>query len=787
MSVTAASGPVSRHPWLATFEHAPEAAFGALLAGHARIPPYERADAPDAARMLFGPLPANDPARVALGPAILGWLRQRRREKPPDATARLQRWVREICETFEIVALLDVADAAAALRRQYAAWNEWSARFVLSPARDAHAEYWRMLALTQPLLMRTGTVDRADALWPLWLEICRQAGDPLPRHYLEIGLLGLRRIPPSPAGSEAPFVAGLAHWALAQNPAERDFLSEWRALKHLYPRTPQRWRELIGRLLGTAAFRDAGIEAPAWWRGDADFAPMVRSDFRLKGGPSRSPGPDEAHAVIDRLIEPWSRAEPAVDALMRGHRRFLDDTGDAQYFVRAVHLVGTRLIGVGADQPGARARKAQALAREGLAWQPYDRHLWSLWRDALAAEGALEAAELVGWESIRRDPEHVDARNQLATLLAETLHRPDDAEALLRDTIAAFPQNTVARSQLATLLAETLHRPDDAEALLRDTIAAFPQNTVARNQLAELMISADRLTEAEAVVDAAFAAGAADEATYALRARLQSHRGLVQDATATVRDGLARSPANAVLQDYQRILASGRPLRLLASAAQPHPRLAVPRQEGGARDVADKDGPLGENVLGDATLEGNEVGTDGVGLDDARRYGRLRQLRARAEANDPAVRQAALDEVRVILRDDPAFAYAGILAVRFGAAGANDALPSFAVAFEQALAQGDRLRLEALARQQPRLQALTLVARAMLGDDSAAWLVDALLKAPADRHEARPVALLRAGLKTLLTAANDVPAPQAILRHRDAILRHLYDANEASLGDRIAA
>jgi hypothetical protein len=174
-------------------------------------------------------------------------------------------------------------------------------------------------------------------------------------------------------------------------------------------------------------------------------------------------------------------------------------------------------------------------------------------------------------------------------------------------------------------------------------------------------------------------------------------------------------------------------------------------------------------------------------LDDTIRYGRLRRLRARAEAADPAARQAALNEVRAILRDDPAFAYAGVLAARFGAADATDALHSFAVAFEQALAQGDRARLEALAKQQPRLQALTLVARAVLGDEAAAWLVEALLKAPPDRHEARPVTLLRAGLRPILDAANDVPAPQAILRHRDEVLRRLYDANEAALGDRIAA
>lgn len=101
-----------RHPWLARFESAPEEAFGDLLAGYADIHPYERADAPDAARILFGPPNPEDSARKPLGPAILAWLEKRRKQPQPAARPKLQRRVREICEAFEIVALLDAADAA---------------------------------------------------------------------------------------------------------------------------------------------------------------------------------------------------------------------------------------------------------------------------------------------------------------------------------------------------------------------------------------------------------------------------------------------------------------------------------------------------------------------------------------------------------------------------------------------------------------------------------------------------------------------------------------------------
>jgi len=366
--------PASHHPWLDEFARAPQQAFGDLLAGYARISPYDRADAPDAARMLFGGLPADDPTRLLLGPAILGWLERRRREAPPADRPPLQRWIRELCEAFEIVALLEVTETAVQLRRRFVLWNEWVARFSLSAARDARAEYWRMLALTQPLLPRVEAAE-GGSLAPLWLDICRQAGGLLPRRYLSIGLLGLRRLPADASGSEAPWVAGLAQWAMARDPTDAEFAAEWRAMKPLYPRTPARWRELVGRLLATPSFWDAEIFAPAWWGSDPDFAPMKRPDFHPRGDRLRSPLPRECDSLISRLSESWQQIEPQIDLFIQRHRHFLNATGDSQYFVRAIHALGTALIAPCGDQPHLRATKAQALAREGLGWQPYNRYL----------------------------------------------------------------------------------------------------------------------------------------------------------------------------------------------------------------------------------------------------------------------------------------------------------------------------------------------------------------------------------------------------------------------------
>jgi hypothetical protein len=725
MVLTATAEPPPRHAWLDEFASAPQQAFGDLLAGYARISPYDRADAPDAARMIFGGLPADDPARLALGQAVLGWLESRRRTAPPADRPMLQRWIREVCEAFEIVALLEVAEAAVPLRRRFVAWNEWVARFSLTSARDARAEYWRMLALTQPLLPRLAAAE-ADSLAPLWLEICRQAGGVLPRRYLSIGLLGLRRLPVTANGSEAPWLAGLAQWAMARNPTEAEFAAEWRALKPLYPRRDARWRELVGRLLDSKPFQEAGVVAPAWWGGDPDFAPMKRPHFRRTGEPLRSPSPDDCRSLIDRLGEPWERVELQIDQFIQRHRHFLDATGDSHFFVRAIHALGTALIGPGGDQPHDRAAKAQALAREGLDWQPYNRFLWSLWREALKAGGALGAAELVGWEAIRRDPDHVDARNQLATLLARTLGRASEAEALLRETIAAFPRDVVARCQLA-----------------------------------EVLVAADRLTEAEAIVDAAFSADVLSDATFALRARLQSHRGQATEAAATLHAGLTRFPSSTALHEYERILAAGRPLSLR---------------------------PVSHDIEPPPASLPQSVSSDDSTLADASRNGRVRRLRFRTEYLDTAVRDAALADIMTILRDDPTFAYAELLAARHGLWQAEaNTLPSFAAAFEQALAEGDRARLEELAKRQPRLEALTLLARAVLGDEQAAWLVDGFLRAEPASEEARSVMVLRQGLQPYLAEPDQESIREWLTRHRDTALRVLHDANEAGLADRLLA
>lgn len=713
----------NRHPWLAQFEKAPAEAFGDLLAGYAAIHPYERADAPDAAKMLFGPLDPEDGARRALGPAILSWLELRRKEHLPAARPKAQRRVREICEAFEIVALLQVAEAAVDLRRHLLVWNDWVARLVLSTARDARAEFWRALALTQKLVAEKEPAIDVNGLVPMWQQICREAGARLPRHYLSIGLLGLRRLSSADQGSELPWVSGLAQWAVARHPSDAEFKAEWFALKPLYPRAPESWRKIVAKLLSAPAFKDAEIEAPEWWRVDPDFAPLVKGKYKSSEAPLRSPMPQDCDRVIAKLGEPFDNAEPLIDGLLASHRKYLNATGHSQYFVRAVHALGSALIDGSGDAPHARAQKAQALAREGLKWEPYDRHLWALWRDALVADDALEAAELVGWEFVRRDSTDVEGRNQLATLLANTLGKVDEAEALLRETIEKFPDQPVAR-----------------------------------NELAELLIFQDRLPEAASVLDAALGAGVAKEATFAARARIYLHEGQVEKAKGLVEAGLKLYPHHHGLNQ----LIKGQKLPLKSQAFRhAEKRLRV------------------ESVA----LEAPE-------FVEVARLGNLRRLRFELEfAADDRHRETSLQELRRILREDPTFAYAELLAARHQIWTAKaDLLPSFAASFEDALATEDRDKLEKLALQQPRLEALIHVAQALLGDVKAQEQVARWLRDAEASKSDRAVSGLRDALRPVLRVIEGgLSIKDAFAEKRETIISALHDANEATLGDLLQA
>lgn len=667
MATETRAHPTGRHPWLDNFLADPALELGNLLSGHARIEPYENADAPDAARLLFGGLAEEDEARTALDRALHQWLESHRVGGVPEFDQLpLERWIRKVSEAFEIVGSLKLQHCSLDLRQRFVVWNSWSERLVVSAQRDGRYAFFRTLALTQRVVVGLEATANPFALEPLWLQICEQAGSSFESHYLAVGFLGLRMLPEREGiPSERPWMAGLARWATAQRPSITDFSQQWWTLKGLYPRMPSYWRRAMSETLRQSSTKRMPDEIKDWWQQDVkakDGTTAQQSQAQSFGVPKLSPLSD-VQSLQQRARNPLPSIRKEIENLIGGRRHYAEATGDSHFLVTTACNIGMAII-KGIDDPVGRGQLAVDLARQALAWQPANVYAWALWRDALTEQGAFEAAELVGWEAIRRFPEDRQFRNQLALLLAEL---PD--------------------------------RQSHAETLLRETIERFPDNVVSHNQLAELLIALDRTEEATVVVDEVFSRHLEDEASFDLRARLLFDSSDIEAARDVLRSGVDGFPTDPILQAHLQMLDDGRPLKLRATAY----RTKVAAPETSATTVLDIEESVNKEI---------------------RQRGHLRRLLSeyRQRQGDNQWRSTALEEVQSILSEDPNLAYTRYLVQELeGGAGDGTVGESFAVAFTEAVKQKDAERFTQLEKDFSGQAHLVDVAKAVLfGDRRAA-------------------------------------------------------------------
>jgi Flp pilus assembly protein TadD len=471
-------------PWVADFERDPSGAVDELLRGIADVAPYERAEPVDVLLMLFGGLSAEDRRRSALDGALSAWLSSRRKDDPERRRVYgMNRYVDELVQALVGVYRLLLPETAKLLRRDLSSFEIWLRSLYLGPGRDPAGELWRAMALTQS--------DRS--LVEDWYRICEQARGALPGHWVDIGLLGLQRLPEpggrTAAGTLGPEVlGGLFRWAsrLPRGPVSRKaFQRRLATLMVLYPRAPKRWRELAQPLLERypgAAFRE-------WLEG---------AGLRLEKGAGRTssfpalPPKHRRDRLLERLDrEPAARLLPEIWSLVRDYERHAEATGETEFVSKTALNFSGRLR-------RSAPYEALRLARLAHRWEPSSPYCWSQWAEALKAIGDAARAEVVYWEAIRRFPENEVARNALAHLLAKS-GRLEEAEALFRETMERFPETEVARNALADLLAKS-GRSEEAETLLLETVKRFQEDDVARNALADLLAKSGHIERAEALL-----------------------------------------------------------------------------------------------------------------------------------------------------------------------------------------------------------------------------------------------------------------------------------------------
>jgi hypothetical protein len=142
---------------------------------------------------------------------------------------------------------------------------------------------------------------------------------------------------------------------------------------------------------------------------------------------------------------------------------------------------------------------------------------------------------------------------------------------------------------------------------------------------------------------------------------------------------------------------------------------------------------------------------------------------------------SALEELKEILKSDPNFAYAQILAARHRLWHASEqTLPPVAAAFEEALAAEDLETLKALTATMPRLESLVLLARAILGDIDAANEVAERLRDASDGIDDQASEILRDRFQPVFQLIDGgLEAAEAIAKCADKLRIAIYDTNEA--------
>jgi len=575
-----------RHPWLDRLIADPGEEVRALVERTANVHPYRRAEPSDAAAALLFGLAADDPAIKAFDQGALEVLLQYR-----AATARNDREGRDrvalaALDLMTVVQRLSPRNTVVELHRRFPYWNTWAEVLVLDRGLDLRREYWRALALTQDIAAEAGLASRR--LLPFWLDICGEAG----RHgrydesYLTVGLLGLRSLPlDQDAANEEAALHGLARWADAQRPAKRQFLREWHVLEGAFPRDPTFWSDLVARVISSVEEEIARqtsnarktFAAAEWWREDAELG---SGEPRAVSAGLAPASQAEWQSILDGLNKgvPLRILGPKIDLVIRKNERYATRTGDTFYLVRTACNIGMHMLR-GGNEAEQRAAKAGELARLALRFESGNVYAWALWRDALAADGHIEAAELLGWETIRRFPENPQWGTQLALLLEGPAGRPKDAEALLRETTRIFPHNVPARNQLTYLLANRLNQPREAEELLRETIQLFPndQTLVARTQLANVIgWDSARLKESISLLDDVLKVESTNQIAQRMKSRFEKGQ------TSPSPQANVRAPG--VVGGAVEL-----PVDLAASARMRRALFRVRTAVGGARDSAKKE------------------------------------------------------------------------------------------------------------------------------------------------------------------------------------------------------
>ena len=498
-------------------------------------------------------------------------------------------------------------------------------------------------------------------------------------------------------------------------------------------------------------------------------------------------------------------ASEAARRIISEHLEYTERSGFSNFLVRATTRLSICLIRRPQNERFQGGALAQTFLRDALRWEPWNEILWSLWSDSYSAQGGFEPAEIVLWEAMRRFPDNPVFVAKLIRHLNRQKERLPEAHEIAQIGLGRFPKNSYLANAAAVnlyrsgrlgdaidLMVSTLRRrrTDDFNigmlgtamaAVLRDEWKSFDEFTARISKLPQDPVLLGKICRAlnqQKVADVhlvRFLRYAVSRVSGDIFLRNWLASILVRSNEASDREEGVAIFKGVLEEEPENSFALDRLLHIDDNRSQPDGLIPELNEE----ELSDIDGEVN---IGVNRGELSDVG----GLlakplwprlpHMVERLGRGRRLRARLGAANDNIRNRALEELNELLREDPTFAYAQVLAVRQGVWVSTSRAPTaFAAAFENALKIKDLGALRELGERAPRLRPLTVGARALFGEVDAVAVVRSWVDAEQNRTE------LEARVATVLSTVVGVDSTPL---NAEAIVdgvSHLQELNEWSL------
>jgi Tfp pilus assembly protein PilF len=425
----------------------------------------------------------------------------------------------------------------------------------------------------------------------------------------------------------------------------------------------------------------------------------------------------------------FSSMEKRIKDVCQQHLSYLEHSGDTRLLPPVFFQIGEAILRRPQVTQSA-ANLVRDLALTALRWEPWNSRFWSLWVRSYLAQGAIEAAELILWEAIRRIPSNEYARTQLVGLLERFSDRRWEAIELARETAAIDRNNELTQNVLARVLLNSDDLKNHVEGIdllirrLRQSPSCYAHFSLLGRKMASISSDANtfkyyREIIARLPVDAALL----NKIVRVMSSQSVQTENIESFLRASV--SLEQYQTNALLRNkLAKVLVSGgakklaEAIELLRDTKELHPQDSYVRNQLAAALAvsgdADKlkeaiqlledtvnndvtDNKFSRDLLADLTgispkasreispvveAEELEAASDGS-LDEIVEIGqgaqkpaplsqelsnlaRMSRLKFRLVHAQGGARTAALNELQQTLEEDPTFAYAQLLAVRQG-------------------------------------------------------------------------------------------------------------------------